>query len=153
MLENYACRTFGSEYITTTLFSTLSCGVIDFVIGSKMAAWQQFWIFKNHVSLSLSKTMHDGLLVQNTLLGHLLALIHLVPSIFRSDLRWPPGSHFDCSKPYFPSLNDVSGRFVPMPGTCKFKLHYRQHIMINICMKQKRKVNSYKTRLTHNFHC
>jgi hypothetical protein len=28
------------------------------------------------------KTMHVGLLVQNTLLGHFLALFHLVSSIF-----------------------------------------------------------------------
>jgi hypothetical protein len=38
--ENYACGAFGSKYIIRILFSTLSSGVIDFVIGSKMAAWQ-----------------------------------------------------------------------------------------------------------------
>ena len=100
----YMCRAFGSKYIIRTLFSTLLSGMIDFVIGSKMAAWWPFWVFKNHVLFSSSKTMHVGLLVQNTLLAHFLALFHLVSSILWSDPRWPPGSHFECLKITFCSL-------------------------------------------------
>jgi hypothetical protein len=49
--------------------------------------------------------------------------------ILQSDLKWPPGRHFDCSKPYFPFINDVGGRFVTMPGTCYPNVQFLQQQM------------------------
>jgi hypothetical protein len=64
----------------------------------KMAAWQLFFIFGNHILCSNLKTMNDELLVQNTLLGHFSALFHLVSLILILVPKWPPGSHFECLK-------------------------------------------------------
>ena len=43
-----------------SLFSTLSPGVVDFVIGSKMAAWWPFWFFFKNTLMKCCNTVHDN---------------------------------------------------------------------------------------------